>query len=200
MLKQFAAEVGGQQITAVNEAVKIQKLLQVLLGVVYTDGGEKAFVGCESRIEVIRETIEECGEKVIVFVPFTGALDALADALRKDFTVEVVNDSVSANKRNEIFRLFQSTPNPRVLVADARTMAHGLDLTAATTIIWAGPTNSNETYLQANDRIKGPKQTKKTAVIHIEATDLERRVFDRLKNKQSMQGLLLDLVQKQDMM
>ena len=200
LLKQFATEAKGQQVTAVNEAVKIQKLLQVLLGSVYTDDGNTATVDAGNRFEVIRETIEECDEKVLVFVPFTGALEALADYLRKSFSVEIINGNISANKRNEVFRAFQTTTRPRVLVADARTMSHGLDLTKATTIVWAGPTNSNETYLQANDRIKGPKQTKKTAVIHIESTDLERKVFQRLKNKQSMQGLLLDLIQKQDMM
>jgi SNF2 family DNA or RNA helicase len=198
MLKELVTEVGKQQITAVNEAVKVQKLIQILLGVVYDSTGERAFVNCEPRVAVIREVIEECSEKVIVFVPFTGALDELADRLAKDFSVAVVNGSVSKSARDEIFRQFARPDGIRVLVADARTMSHGLDLSSATTIIWAAPTNSNETYEQANARIVGPRQKRKTAIVHIEATPLERRIYQRLKDKQSLQGLLLDAIQQQE--
>jgi hypothetical protein len=33
-------------------------------------------------------------------------------------------------------------------------------------------------------------------VVHIEATDLEHKMYDRLANKQKLQGLLLDLIQQ----
>lgn len=198
ILKELTAEIGTKQITAVNEAVKIQKLIQILLGVVYDTKGERAFVDCEPRVSVIKEVIEECDEKVIVFVPFTGALDELAERLGKHFTVAVVNGSVSKNARDLIFQSFMHQPDPRVLIADARTMSHGLDLSAATTTIWAGPTNSNETYEQANARIVGPKQKKKTAIVHVEATPLERKIYQRLRDKQTLQGLLLDTIQNQE--
>lgn len=198
MMQQFAAEINGQRITAVNEASKVQKLLQILLGVVYTDAEGTAEVDCAPRIAVIREVIEECTEKVLVFVPFTGALYGIAKALGEHFKVAIVNGSVTKNKRNEIFKAFASDPQLRVLVADARCMQHGLDLTPATTVVWAGPTNSNETYEQACDRIAGPKQQYKTQIIHIEATEMERKVFKRLREKQGMQGLLLDFIQNQE--
>ena len=198
MLKELTAEVGVKQITAVNEAAKRQKLLQILLGVAYDSKGDRVFIDNGPRISVIKEIIEECKEKVIVFVPFTGALDELAEQLRKDFTVEVINGGVTKDQRTRIFQDFSTQPNPRVLVADARTMSHGLDLSSATAIVWAGPPNSNETYDQANARIVGPRQKLKTSIIHIEATDLERRVYKRLKDKQSMQGLLLDIIEHQE--
>ncbi len=198
MIKELAVEVGSKQITAINEAVKVQKLIQILLGCVYDTSGERAFVDSAPRVGVIQEVIEECEDKVIVFVPFTGALDDLAEKLSKHFTVAVVNGGVSKAKRDLIFQEFRDQPNPRVLVADARTMSHGLDLSTATTIIWAGPTNSNDTYGQANDRIVGPRQNKTTSIVHIEATPLERRIYQRLKDKQSLQGLLLDVIQSQE--
>lgn len=198
MFKELTAEIGKHQITAVNEAVKVQKLMQILLGVVYDTSGEHAFVNCQPRIAVIKEIIEECQEKVLVFVPFTGALDALAAELGKSFSVAVVNGNVSKTARDLIFQNFTHQKDPRVIVADARTMSHGLDLSAATTTVWAGPTNSNETYEQANARIMGPKQKHKTAIVHIEATPLERKIYQRLKDKQSLQGLLLDIIQQQE--
>lgn len=195
LMRKLAAETQGQQVTAVNEAAKIQKLLQVLLGVVYADDDSNINVDCSARTEVIREIIEEAGEKAIVFVPFTGALEAIAEELGKTMSVAVVNGGVSMSARSQIFRDFTDNTDPRVLVADARTMSHGIDLSAASIIIWAGPTNSNETYEQACARILGPKQKHKATIFHIEATEVERRIFNRLRDKQSLQGLLLDLIQ-----
>ncbi len=76
-------------------------------------------------------------------------------------------------------------------------MAHGLTLTAASTIIWYGPINSNETYVQANGRIERIGKRHVSNVIHIEATDLEHKIYDRLKGKQKLQGLLLEIIQQQ---
>jgi SNF2 family DNA or RNA helicase len=76
-------------------------------------------------------------------------------------------------------------------------MSHGLDLTAATTIIWAAPTYSNEVYEQACARIKGPRQKHKTSIVHIEGSKIEQAVYKRLSDKQHMQDLLLSIIQEQ---
>ena len=121
----------------------------------------------------------------------------LEKELSKHWTVGVVNGEVSSSKRNQIFHDFQHEKHPHVLLAHPATMAHGLTLTSASTIVWYGPVTSNEQYVQANGRIEriGKKHT--SNVIHIEATDLEYKMYERLKNKQKLQGLLLDLIQQQ---
>jgi SNF2 family DNA or RNA helicase len=104
---------------------------------------------------------------------------------------------VSSTQRNKIFHDFQHQADPRVLIAHPGTMAHGLTLTSASTIIWYGPINSNEVYVQANGRIERIGKRNVSNVIHIEATDLEHKMYERLRNKQKLQGLLLDLIQQQ---
>jgi SNF2 family DNA or RNA helicase len=198
MLRHFVTEAASEgTITAVNEAVKLQKLVQICCGVVYGDDGQNIEIDCAPRVQLVREIIEEAGEKVIVFVPLTGTLHMLEKELSKQFTVGVVNGEVSAPQRNKIFHDFQNLKDPQVLVAHPGTMAHGLTLTTATTIIWYGPFNSNETYVQANGRIERIGKKKVSNVIHIQATDLEHRMYERLKNKQKLQGVLLDLIQEQ---
>jgi SNF2 family DNA or RNA helicase len=110
--------------------------------------------------------------------------------------VAVVNGAVSATKRNEIFNNFQKGRDPHVLIAHPGTMAHGLTLTSASTIIWYGPINHNEIYVQANGRIERIGKRNVSNVIHIEGTELERRMYERLRNKQNLQGVLLDLIQQ----
>ncbi len=76
-------------------------------------------------------------------------------------------------------------------------MSHGLTLTEANTIVWYSACNSNETYEQANARITRPGQKNNQFIIHLEGCFAERKVYERLKTKQSMQNLLLDLVENQ---
>jgi SNF2 family DNA or RNA helicase len=84
-----------------------------------------------------------------------------------------------------------------VLIAHPATMAHGLTLTSASTVIWYGPVTSNEQYVQANGRIERIGKRHVSNVIHIEATELEHKMYSRLMNKQKLQGLLLDLIQQE---
>jgi len=198
MLRHFVTEAAAEgTITAVNEAVKIQKLVQIACGVAYGDDGQNILLDCSPRVNLVKEVIEEAGEKVIVFVPLTGALHMLEKELRKHWSVSVVNGEVSANERNRIFHGFQHEKDPHVLIAHPGTMAHGLTLTIASTIIWYGPINSNEIYVQANGRIERIGKTRVSNVVHIEGTDLEHRMYERLRNKQKLQGLLLEMIQQQ---
>jgi SNF2 family DNA or RNA helicase len=199
MMKHFVTDMARERltngtITAVNEAVKIQKLVQIACGVAYGDDGQHIELDCSPRVNLVKEVIEEAGEKVIVFVPLTGTLNMLERKLSEHWTVAVVNGQVSASKRNTIFHNFQHADEPRVLIAHPGTMAHGLTLTAATTIIWYGPINSNEIYGQANGRIERIGKNRVSNLIHIEGTELEHRMYERLRNKQRLQGLLLDLI------
>jgi len=201
MLRDLVAEVSNAKssdtISAVNEAVKVQKLVQIACGVAYGDEGQNIELDASPRVKLVKELIEEVGEKVIVFVPLTGTLHMLERELSKHWSVAVVNGQVSASKRDVIFKDFQDSKEPHVLIAHPGTMAHGLTLTTASTIIWYGPVNSNETYVQANGRIERIGKNKTSNLIHIESTALEHKMYERLRGKQSLQGLLLDLIQEQ---
>lgn len=202
MLKHLLVEVAadaakGGTITAVNEAVKVQKLVQIACGVAYGDNGENIALPCGPRVHATCEVIEEAGSKVIVFVPLTGTLHMLEEELSRYWTVAVVNGEVSSAKRDAIFHSFQHDKDPHVLIAHPGTMAHGLTLTAASTIIWYGPTTSNDQYEQACGRVERIGKVHTSNVVHIEATTLEHQMYRRLQDKQQMQGLLLDMIQEQ---
>ena len=180
-------------ITAQNEAVLRLKLLQISCGAVYGGDREIHHVDAAPRLKALREIMEQCNEKIIVFAPFTSVVHMLHRELKKDYSVEVINGEVPAKQRNEVFSKFMDTSNPRVLVADPGTMSHGLTLTAASTIIWYAPTDRTETYLQANKRIDRPGQTKATTIVQLAATPVEREVYRRLEANESLQGLVLAL-------
>jgi len=194
MMKHLVIEAESGDITAANEAVKAQKLVQIACGVVYDEKGQAIEINSKPRIDELKDCIQQINGKAIIFVPLTGVSDMLARELRKKYKVAVVKGDTSLNKRTEIFFDFQNTDKVNIIVAHPQTMSHGLTLTSAKAIIWYGPITSNGQYTQANARTEriGKKHT--TMVIHFEATDLEQRMFTRLRNKQKLQGVLLDIL------
>jgi SNF2 family DNA or RNA helicase len=96
--------------------------------------------------------------------------------------------------RNTIFNDFQNSVKYRVLLAHPQCVHHGLTLTAATTIVWYSPMPSLEVYEQANARIRRVGQRHKQQFLHLQATPVERKVYQMLRTKQKLQDKFLDLV------
>lgn len=167
-------------------------------GVGYDPEGNCVSFDAGNRLEVVSEIVEQAGGKVIVFVPLLGALESVRDYLGKKYRVEVVHGGVSKAERDRIFSDFQSTEGLcQVLVAHPKCMSHGLTLVQSNTIIWFTPTYDNETYEQANGRITRPGQKRSTFIVHIEGSEIERRVYKRLQEKGKVQGALLDMIKEE---
>jgi SNF2 family DNA or RNA helicase len=196
MLSSLKTEYEGGELLAVNEAVKANKLVQIACGVAYDKEGGTVVLPSADRINVLKEIIEESEGKVIVFVPLTGVLEELAFELGQCWEVATVHGSTSKTQRDDIFHDFQTKKTPHVLIANPATMSHGLTLTAATTIVWYAPVHSNDIYEQACARVRRPGQKRTTVIAHIAASEVERRIYQRLKTKQKMQGLLLDMMKE----
>lgn len=185
----------GTQITAANEAVLRMKLIQVACGAVYDERHAAHHIDCADRLAVLKEVIREATKKVIVFAPLTSVLEMLKVKLSKEFTCEIINGAVSDSKRADVFRAFQQDDDPRVILADPRTMAHGLSLVSATSVIWYAPTDSVENYLQANKRIHRPGQLHATSIVQISSSPVEREIYRRLANGEALQGSILRLLE-----
>ncbi len=190
----------GKPITAANEAVLRLKLIQVACGAVYGAGSDHTRSGdrvvhridCGPRIKILREVMQEAQSKIIIFAPLTSVLTLLYEEL-KDYSREIINGAVPQKERAAIFAAFETAASPRVLIADPATMAHGLTLVAASTIVWFAPTDRTELYLQANKRIDRPGQTRNTTIVQLAATPLECEIFRRLEHNENLQGLVLKL-------
>lgn len=190
--------VEGSTITAMNEAALRVKLFQVAGGWVYATQKGVVELDPGPRLDALVETIDESASKVIVFVPFIHMLDGVSAHLRDEgYDVAVVSGDTPQRARNQIFNDFQDTAKIKVLVAHPKCMAHGLTLTAADTIVWYVPTEDLETFDQANARIRRPGQTRKQRMVMLQGTTIERMAYKRLRQKQSLQGLLLELYENQ---
>jgi SNF2 family DNA or RNA helicase len=192
--KQMLIEAAGEEVSAVNAAVQINKLLQIAGGAVYTDAGEVVEFDVSNRLNVVQEVIEESSQKVLVFVPFTHTIELLQKHLTKHgITCEVINGAVPVNKRADVVKQFQEQATPKVLIIQPKAASHGLTLTAADTIIWYAPCPSVETYLQANARIDRPGQVNPMTVVHIKGSPIESRMYAMLQNNIDNHQKVIDL-------
>ena len=187
-------EAAGEQVTAANAAVNMNKLLQISAGAVYTDKGDAVQFDIAPRYKVLREVIDESSKKVLVFVPFKHTIDMLTAKLRDDgITVDVIRGDVPAPKRTEIFKRFQEQEDPKVLVIQPQSAAHGVTLTAANTVVWWAPTSSLETYAQANARVHRSGQDHKCTVVQLQGSHAEKRVYALLDNRINVHTKMIDL-------
>lgn len=192
--KQMTISAAGEQITAVHAAAALNKLLQLSLGVIYSDSGDVVKFDASARLDELLSVVQDSSHKVVVFVPFKHAIRVVKEFLETNgHTTECIFGEVPLGKRTDIFRRFQETDDPKVLVIQPQSAAHGVTLTAASTIVWFGPTSSVETYLQGNARIHRAGQTNKTLVVRLCGSPAEKKVYAALDSKELDQHKLMSL-------
>jgi SNF2 family DNA or RNA helicase len=192
--QQLLIEASGEQVSAINAAASLNKLLQISGGAVYTDKQKVIEFDVSPRLNALKEVLEETSNKVVVFVPYIHTIDVVTKFLADEgVTCEVIQGSVAAQERSEIIKRFQTLTDPRVLVIQPQSAAHGITLTAADTIVFWSPVMSVETYLQCIGRIERVGQKNKMTVVHLQGSDVEKKMYSMLQGKVDSHQKIVDL-------
>jgi SNF2 family DNA or RNA helicase len=196
--KQMAVIAAGAEVTAVNAASMLNKLLQISQGAVYTDDRDVVEFDVDNRVNELLDVIAGTNEKVLVFVPYRHTLEMLNERIIKaGYTTATIHGGVSATKRAEIIKEFQTEDDPRVLVMVPQATAHGITLTRANQVVWWGPVSSTEIYIQANARAHRAGQKNCVTVTHLQGSPVERRMYSLLQSKVDLHQALVDLYKQE---
>jgi SNF2 family DNA or RNA helicase len=191
-------EAAGAQISAVNAAAGLNKLLQISGGAVYTDKKEVIEFDVQPRLTALMEVIDETEHKVIIFVPYRHTIELVSRYLTDHhISNQVIQGDVSATQRANIINQFQSMEEPRVLVIQPQSASHGVTLTAANTVVFWSPVMSVETYLQCIARMDRVGQVNKMTVVHLQGSEVERKMYTMLQGKVDMHTKLVDLYREE---
>ena len=192
--KEFLIEAAGEEVSAVNAAAKMTKLLQISGGAVYTDNKKVIEFDVSPRLNALMEVVGETSNKILIFVPYRHTIDIVAKHLEeKGITTAIINGSVSAHNRTQIIKEFQNADDPRVLVIQPQSAAHGVTLTRADTVVFWSPVMSVEVYLQCIARIDRVGQKNIMTVVHLQGSEIERRLYAMLQGKVDTHMNLVDL-------
>jgi len=182
--KELYYEYDEGEITAVNAAVKLSKLLQVSAGSVKDSNGCVLHLDISPKIDDIMETFYELGKtKLIIVSAFRASVERLCDIFKGEkFRSEFIHSDVSLTERTRIMDSFQNG-NLQFLTIQPQTISHGVTLTACNTMIWQSYVASGETYNQVNGRIRRAGQTRKQFIRRQVSSQAEKHLVNLLDGK-----------------
>jgi SNF2 family DNA or RNA helicase len=190
------AMIGDKQITALNAGAAMNKLLQIAGGWVYTKNPEFVRIDPSPRVVAMADMIREADEKVLVAIPYRHMIEGISKIFSmKEVKIEHCVIHGETTGRDQLFNIFQNTDKYKVMLVHPQCVAHGVTLTAASTIIWYLPITSLDVYDQFNARITRIGQTAKQQLIHLQATPVEKKIYRMLREHQTMQAQFLQLVE-----
>lgn len=180
----MVANLGDEEIDAVNAAVLSGKLLQMANGAVY-DSENKAHVIHEKKLDALEDLIEGAnGKPVLVAYWYKHDLERI----KERFPVRQIQSSKDIENWND-----GKIP---IAVIHPASAGHGLNLqSGGSTLIWFGLTWSLELYQQTNARLYRQGQ-KNTVIVHhiITKNTIDEDVLLALTKKEKTQDALIDAV------
>jgi hypothetical protein len=186
----------GKKITAVNEAAVRTKILQAAMGAVYDADHKWHAVDAAPRKTELLSIVQESPPKILCFIPLTSIIRLVYEWL-SGWKREVINGSTSPDDRQRIIRSFQDDENgTAIILADPGSLSLGANLFRARTVIWFGPTDKCEQYIQGIKRAHRPGQRYPVRVVRLVSTPLEKEIYRRLESNESLQGTVLEMIKK----
>jgi SNF2 family DNA or RNA helicase len=180
----MVANLGDEDIDAVNAAVLSGKLLQMANGAVY-DSENKAHVIHDKKLDALEDLIEGAnGKPVLVAYWYKHDLERIKDR----FPVRQIQSSKDIEDWNN-----SKIP---IAVIHPASAGHGLNLqSGGSTLIWFGLTWSLELYQQTNARLYRQGQ-RYTVIVHhiITKNTIDEDVLLALTKKEKTQDALIDAV------
>ncbi|HHQ1286903.1 DEAD/DEAH box helicase [Enterococcus gallinarum] len=182
--EEMVANLGVEEIDAVNAAVLSGKLLQMANGAVY-DSENKAHVIHDKKLDALEDLIEGAnGKPVLVAYWYKHDLERIKDR----FPVRQIQSPKDIEDWNN-----SKIP---IAVIHPASAGHGLNLqSGGSNLIWFGLTWSLELYQQTNARLYRQGQTDTVIVHHIITKNtIDEDVLLALTKKEKTQDALIDAV------
>lgn len=172
-------------VVAPSAAVLVNKLLQVTGGTAYTDTREVTTIH-DAKINALRQILKHTTENVLVACNYIHERERLCRAF----------GAVDASKFKGDLEDAWNSGRIKLLVADPRSLGHGLNLQAGgRTIVWFSPTWSRELYDQFNARVARKGQDRRPMVLHLICSGtIDDAVYETLREKGDGQAAMLQIL------
>lgn len=185
------------------DSIYIFRLFTTLQGIVAgfwrrTDGSVVELP--HNRINLLMSVVEQIppGEKVVIWSGYHFALRQIVEALGREYGEDAVvpyHGDIPPGERERNLQRWRR--EARFLVATQGVGGHGLDMTAASYMVFYTNGFKYSERLQAEDRIHRIGQTRRCVYIDLDSgTGIEERIFEALRRKGNALATFRDEVEK----
>lgn len=176
---------------------KLMKLNQLCSGFLKTDAREDIYF-MSSKLLLLKEILEDItAHKIIIWCNFLANIRMIHDLL-DGMKIDHVcfSGETKQSDRAALIQKFQTHPGCRVFVGQIQTGGLGINLTAASYVIYYSNTYSLANRLQSEDRAHRIGQTNKVTYIDLVARKtLEKSILKALKKKSDLAREVIDIPQ-----
>lgn len=163
------------ELLAENPLLRMLRLRQLCSGHLPGVDGLKC-----GKLKALDEYLDGYEDKLVIFAQFTASIDDISGLLRKRGIKHEILDGRSKDKT--IWRKFQTDDTIRVIICQYEAAATGIDLFAASTILYYEPTIRSNTLEQSRDRIHRVGQSRPCSYVHfITKGTIEREIYRALQ-------------------
>lgn len=185
----------GQEITAKSAASKLIKLLQIGSGCVKDDNGTIIELDIKPRLEYAIDIFNQTPQrKLIIVCMFRATCIRLTKEFNdKGIKTATIYGSVNQNERARIVRSFGEDDGLEIVIVQVATVAHGVTLTSASTMLFWDLTPSFGQYEQICARIRRISQTRKQLIIHMLSTPADKHYLGIVGRKEAFSSVVMEL-------
>lgn len=183
---ELLVRIREKDVTAVNAAVLVNKLLQVTGGTVYSETREVVQVH-DAKLRALEKIVaRHKGESVLIACNYIHERERVCAAV----------GATDASKFRGDIETAWNTRRVKILAADPRSLGHGLNLQAGgRVIVWFSPTWSRELYDQFNARLARMGQEQVPVVYRLICTGTaDEAVIEALHEKGEGQASMLSVL------
>ena len=190
----MVAELEELEVESPITLTKLLRLSQITGGWL-TDGEAKRRVGTE-KLDKCQELLQDMWDeevgKVVVFCRFLNELRDVCDAANDlGYRVFPLHGKIPKDQRDRFLAAFDETRKPSVFVAQVKTGALGISLTAASRAIYFSHDYSNIVFQQSQDRLHRIGQRHPVTYYHLLSRDtVDEAVWLALKTKKRVSELV----------
>lgn len=183
---------GSEKVTALVILTQLLRLSQITSGYVKDVLGQEVGLAENPKIDALEDILEESnGSQIIIWARFKWdcfAIGKLCDKMKIPYVF--LHGEVTPDERTRNIEAFQ-TGRAKIVIGTASTGGHGIDLTAATIVIYYSNSYSLEQRLQSEDRAHRAGQKNQVTYIDLLCKNtIDTAIYKILRNKKNIADIV----------
>lgn len=184
---------GSDRVTAPIILTQLLRLSQITSGFVKDVTDQEIPFKENPKIDALRDIFESNnGNKIVVWARFQYDIEQIM-RLCEEMEIGAVTLYGKDNEQQRWINInkFQKESGTKVLAGTAGTGGHGIDLTAATTVVYLSNSYSLEQRLQTEDRVHRAGQVNQVCYIDLLCKDtIDLAIYKILRNKKNIADIV----------